>query len=152
MTVDTSWDLIDADGTKTMDGLLASEVPDVIVGETVTLQFYVDPSSPNTADFDAFDKYVEFVNDKSTDFATTYDGTPWYRFSTYPGTNISSYLFEVRPTERVDLYDFWALLVEAEDNSRFPGPGGRLQLTFFVLAEAEDYTRTEVVNEFKADL
>jgi len=153
MTVDTSWELQDDQTTYTVDGLVASKVPTLVVGETVTLEFYVASGSDNASDFEAMKEYPEFITDKSTDYGTTFDGIPWYRFSTYPGTIISSFVFEVRPADRIpDLYDFWGLLVDANETSRLTTSGGRMEMTFFIFAEADKYTRTEIEDNFKADL
>lgn len=153
MMVDTSWELQDNEQTFTFDGLIAENLPDIIVGDEVTLTLYTDSRSPNVADFNEIQEYAEFINENSTDYGTTFDGIPWYRFSTYPTTTISTYLFEVRPSNRIpEVYDFWGLLTNVEEVSRNKSDGGRLEMSFFVIAESENYTRTEIQNNFKSDL
>lgn len=153
MTVDTSWDLIDDRQTITVDGLIADTVPTVVVGETVTFEFFTEGTSQNIDDLDKFREYVEFVNSASTDYGTTFEGIPWYRFSTYPNTNISSLLFDVEPTDRIpDLFPFWGLLVSVNETSALTKRGGRFEVTFFVIAERENYTRSEIIDEFRGEL
>jgi len=154
---DTTWNLTDDATTYTFDGA-ESDVGNVTVGEEFSVTLFLEPGGESGGHLTVYNTfngdYNRYLNDKALDYGLDYEGEPWYRYTLHPNATINSYLFKVEPSAGVEKgTSFWGLLTNVEDESRLVGAGEQLSMTFYVLAESDEYsTRTDVQNALRGDL
>jgi hypothetical protein len=153
---DVSWAIETADyGTLTASGVLGDTLPTFGVGDEVTLTFLFGQDVPNHVDhYDDLREFGRYSNDSTIDTGTDIRGKPWYRPRRHPESSFTSALVKLVPSSNVGhVRNYWAVVTDVVDQTRFVGAGERLAVTCFVLAEGSEYsTRSDVEDDLEADL
>jgi hypothetical protein len=153
---DVSWAIETADyGVLTATGVIADTLPTLGVGEDVTLTFLFTPDVANhVSHYNDLREMGRYTNGSTVDTGVDIRGKPWYRERLHPSGNFSSTLVKLVPSSNVgNLRNYWAVITDVSDTTRYVGSGERLEVELFVLAEGSEYpSRTELESELKAEL